>query len=58
MPDPTSARVIPIPTLPTLTSCTLPICILPLIFLTLCYWLHVRDKELMSRREEFETAKA
>jgi hypothetical protein len=29
-----------------------------LIFLTLCYWLHVRDKELMSRREEFETAKA
>jgi hypothetical protein len=29
-----------------------------LIFLALCYWLHVRDKELMSRREEFETAKA
>ncbi len=28
-----------------------------LIFLTLCYWLHVRDRELMSRREEFETAK-
>ncbi len=29
-----------------------------LIFLALCYWLHVRDKELMARREEFETAKA
>ena len=26
-----------------------------LIFLALCYWLHVRDKELMARREEFET---
>ncbi len=29
-----------------------------LIFLALCYWLHVRDKELMSRREGFETAEA
>ena len=24
------------------------------IFLALCYWLHVRDKEVMTRREEFE----
>ncbi len=24
------------------------------IFLALCYWLHVRDKEVMARREEFE----
>jgi hypothetical protein len=25
-----------------------------LIFIALCYWLHVRDKEVMARREEFE----
>jgi hypothetical protein len=24
------------------------------IFIALCYWLHVRDKEVMARREEFE----
>ena len=24
------------------------------IFLAFCYWLHVRDKEVMARREEFE----
>ena len=29
-----------------------------LIFLALCYWLHVRDKELMERRREFETSRA
>jgi hypothetical protein len=29
-----------------------------LIFLALCYWLHVRDKEHMARRREFENAKA
>ena len=29
-----------------------------LVFLALCYWLHVRDKELMERRREFETSKA
>ena len=27
-----------------------------LIFLALCYWLHIRDKELMARRREFEAA--
>ena len=27
-----------------------------LIFLALCYWLHVRDKELMVRRREFEAS--
>ena len=25
------------------------------IFLALCYWLHVRDKELMAQRQEFES---
>ncbi|HBL08990.1 MAG TPA: hypothetical protein DDZ64_08000 [Acidimicrobiaceae bacterium] len=29
-----------------------------LVFLALCHWLHVRDKEVMARREEFESAKA
>ena len=29
-----------------------------LVFLALCYWLHVRDKELMERRREFETSRA
>jgi hypothetical protein len=29
-----------------------------LVFLALCYWLHVRDKELMERRKEFEASKA
>ncbi|MEC9000373.1 MAG: hypothetical protein VYC56_08850 [Actinomycetota bacterium] len=29
-----------------------------LVFLALCYWLHVRDKELMERRREFEASKA
>ncbi len=29
-----------------------------LVFLALCYWLHVRDKELMERRREFETSSA
>ncbi len=29
-----------------------------LVFLALCYWLHLRDKELMERRREFETSKA
>ncbi len=29
-----------------------------LIFLALCHWLHVRDKEVMARREEFEAARA
>ena len=29
-----------------------------LVFLALCYWLHVRDRELMERRREFETSKA
>ena len=29
-----------------------------LVFLALCHWLHVRDKEVMARREEFESEKA
>ena len=29
-----------------------------LVFLALCHWLHVRDKEVMARREEFEAAGA
>ena len=29
-----------------------------LVFLALCYWLHVRDKELMERRRDFETSSA
>ena len=29
-----------------------------LVFLALCYWLHVRDRELMERRREFESSKA
>jgi len=29
-----------------------------LVFLALCYWLHVRDKELMERRREFDGSKA
>lgn len=27
-----------------------------IIFLTLCYWLHVRDKELMAKRQEFASS--
>ncbi len=29
-----------------------------MVFLALCYWLHVRDKEDMARRKEFEVARA
>ena len=29
-----------------------------LIFVALCYWMHVRDKEFMANREEFEAARA
>ena len=29
-----------------------------LVFLALCHWLHVRDKEVMARRREFEAAGA
>ena len=27
------------------------------IFLALCYWLHLRDKELMAKRQEFSDSK-
>ena len=29
-----------------------------MVFLALCYWLHVRDKEGMARRKEFEAARS
>ena len=29
-----------------------------MVFLALCYWLHVRDKEGMARRKEFEVARS
>ncbi len=29
-----------------------------MVFLALCYWLHVRDREDMARRKEFEAARA